>query len=82
MATDTTELKRWHARLTEAREILINLAGEGMGGAWPPGISSDTVHAIGLAEGILSKATALIGRDIDDAPLAEPEPPLHRSGLR
>jgi hypothetical protein len=80
--TDSTQLKRWHTELVGAYEALMKLSNEGLGGAWPAGISNDSVMAIGQAAGIVSKAKALIGRDIDDAKPAEPvDTSLTRSGF-
>ena len=50
-----------HATLTQAFELLLGLSE----GEWPVGLSLDSVFAIGESIGILSKAKALVGRDID-----------------
>lgn len=57
---DNPGLLEIHRILTEAYKLTISL--------YPVKhpISSDTAYAIGEAGGILSKAKALVGRDIDD----------------
>jgi hypothetical protein len=54
------ELKAMHLRLNEIFGELINLGRSMQGG------QSDTVFAMGLAAGSVSRAKALVGRDIDD----------------
>ena len=77
---DTTELKRWHAALTDARDRLLSVYVEG--GA-PEGLSTDSAFAFGEAIGVIAKAKALVRRDIDDAVRGETSAePLHASGFR
>lgn len=61
--TDNPEMVALHATLQKAYELVLTLRVPD----WPEGIGSDTAFAIGEAAGILSKAKALVGRDIDDA---------------
>lgn len=79
--TDATGLKRWHATVNEVYERLCALP---LDPDRPEGLSIDTMFALGLATGHISKAKALLGRDIDDCrPAPEPlMPPLHESGFR
>lgn len=63
--SDTTDLERWHGVIVEAYDRLVKLAEEGYAGGWPESISYDTVMSIGQATGGLSKARALLRRDID-----------------
>lgn len=49
-----------HATLQECFEAMAALYGK------CDGLSTDTVFAIGEATGIIAKAKALVGRDIDD----------------
>jgi hypothetical protein len=63
MSADIEKLKDWHARLADLRNTLMELYADGA----PAGLGMDTALAIGEAAGIISKAKAMIGRDIDDA---------------
>lgn len=54
-----------HAVLQKALDDLLTLYGQ------VDGLSPDTCLAIGYAMGTLSKAKALVGRDIDDAKARE-----------
>jgi hypothetical protein len=58
------ELRALHALLQRAADELVEFR---FRGAVPDSLSSDTAFAIGEALGVLSKAKALVGRDIDDA---------------
>jgi hypothetical protein len=58
------ELRRLHAVLQRAFD---ELAAFGFRGRLPDKLASDTAFAVGEALGTLSKAKALVGRDIDDA---------------
>jgi hypothetical protein len=51
-----------HAALQQVADALAAMRGN-----WPPEMRPDTAHAIGYATGAVSKAKALVGRDIDDA---------------
>jgi hypothetical protein len=51
-----------HAVLREALEAVLSLHGQ-----LPDETAPDTAFAIGEAGGLLSRAKALVGRDIDDA---------------
>jgi|HubBroStandDraft_2_1064218.scaffolds.fasta_scaffold266708_2 hypothetical protein len=62
MEPDIGELKRWHAVLHAQYEEMCALVFHGC----PEGLSTDTAAALGFAVGSLSKAKALLGRDIDD----------------
>jgi len=55
-------LRELHAILWKAFDE-IDRVRSGM----PDGMSTDTAHAVGLAQGTVAKAKALVGRDIDDA---------------
>ncbi len=66
------ELKRWHAVLHAAYGQVRGLTArnaddlrDGMREGWPPGISSASLVALGEAMGVLSKARAMLARDID-----------------
>lgn len=79
--SDTAELKRWHAELNTIFDRLVALPMAG----FPDGASSDTIHAVGFAAGVVAKAKALLGRDIDDGGRKEQpdvDPTLQRSGFR
>lgn len=54
------EMKRMHAKLEEAHRLARSLS------PLRVAISADTAMAIGESVGILSRARALMGRDIDD----------------
>lgn len=77
---DATGMKQLHEKLTQVFDTLVTLPE----GGWPEGISSDAVFALGQASGIVSKAKALVGRDIDamGGEPASPESTLTRSGFR
>jgi hypothetical protein len=65
------EAKGAHATLVKAYELVISMR------VVVSGLSPDTAFAIGEAAGALSKARALLGRDIDQAAAvaaATPEP--------
>jgi len=62
MDDDTLDLEMLHSTIILAYNTMILLHGN-----LPPGTSSDSAHAIGEATGMLAKAKALVGRDIDDA---------------
>lgn len=55
-------LHELHAILQSAFDAL-----DAVRGGMPDGAGTDTAHAVGLAQGTISKAKALVGRDIDDA---------------
>ena len=57
--------KEIHAVLQQAFDALIALHGQ------IDGVSPDTAYAIGEATGVLSKAKALLGRDIDQGQVDE-----------
>ncbi len=59
---DTLGLRQVHRVLQRAYEDVCGLYGD-----ITRDIGSDTAFAIGEATGILAKAKALVGRDIDDA---------------
>jgi hypothetical protein len=59
--TEMKTLVHVHETLRQAFEKVLGLSE----GEWPDGLSQDSVFAIGEAIGILSKAKALVGRDID-----------------
>jgi hypothetical protein len=60
------EAKSAHATLVKAFDLVISTR------LVVAGLSADTAFAIGEAAGALSKARALLGRDIDQATIAEP----------
>ncbi len=60
------ELKRWHAVLHAAYGQVKGLVHAGTATSFPPGISNMSLVALGEAMGVLSRARAMLGRDIDD----------------
>jgi hypothetical protein len=58
---DTLNAESVHETLKIAFEELVRVSGNF------EGLKMDTVFALGEALGILSKAKALVGRDVDDA---------------
>lgn len=58
----TLSLTEIHARLQRAFNSLAEVHNN-----FPPSISDDTCFALGEALGVISKAKAFVGRDIDDA---------------
>lgn len=55
-------LRELHALLQSAFDALAEVRGN-----VPHGVREDTAMAVGYALGTISKAKALVGRDIDDA---------------
>jgi hypothetical protein len=60
---DVEGLRALHAVLQECWTSLMAVRSAGM----PDGSSTDTSFAVGEAAGVIAKAKALVGRDIDDA---------------
>lgn len=67
MSGDIMTREEVHAHLRDVYELLTVLYGR-----LPVDTAPDTAFAIGEAAGVLSKAKALVGRDIDHAKSAEP----------
>ena len=67
MSDSRAALTMLHAQIVGAWQIMMTIRQQGL----PDGVGNDSAMAIGEAAGILSRARALIGRDIDGLP---PEP--------
>lgn len=60
-----TEAKKIHAQLVTAFEAVLSVSAS-LNESRPP-LKMDTVFALGETLGVIMKAKALVGRDIDDA---------------
>jgi hypothetical protein len=68
---DAAVMQQVHGRLEETLEELVTLATQLTNA---DGVGKDTYFALGQTAGHLSKAKALLGRDIDDlTPRTKPE---------
>jgi hypothetical protein len=70
-------LKQWHAEVAAIEDRLLRLTSEGLAGFWPPGISNNSVHALGRASGALSQA--MIARGIEDEIKPRRRPSAHHA---
>lgn len=59
-------LKLWHAGVVSVYDQLRALVNPATSDGFPPGISPLSLVALGESLGILSRARAMLGRDIDD----------------